>query len=261
MQGAVMIIRLFFLATFICFANVAQAQILLHVPASSCTPDSVTIRSNRHVTANGSVKHAAGNVDKITLICPITPFVTGHTDWVILLTYVDSTGESTAASVRAQLFQMTIGTDTANLIATVTSNLSDETTVETELRRFTHTFAFDGNSYWIRLELSRADASQTVIAYSVALRDFGPSDRRLKHDIELLGRLDNGLGFYRFAYNGSDKAWVGVMAQEVQAVMPDAVVRSQDGYLGVFYSRLGFPMQPYEDWLSAGGRLPDVNKH
>ena len=43
--------------------------------------------------------------------------------------------------------------------------------------------------------------------------------------------------------------------------MPDAVARSQDGYLGVFYSRLGFPMQPYEDWLLAGGKLPDVNKH
>ena len=40
-----------------------------------------------------------------------------------------------------------------------------------------------------------------------------------------LGHLDNGLGFYRFSYNGSDKAYVGVMAQEVQTVMPDAVVR------------------------------------
>jgi hypothetical protein len=32
------------------------------------------------------------------------------------------------------------------------------------------------------------------------------SDVLLKHDIALLGRLDNGLGFYRFSYNGSDKA-------------------------------------------------------
>ena len=50
------------------------------------------------------------------------------------------------------------------------------------------------------------------------------SDIRLKHDIVLLGRLDNGLGFYRFIYNGGDKAYVGVMAQEVQAVMPEAIV-------------------------------------
>jgi hypothetical protein len=46
------------------------------------------------------------------------------------------------------------------------------------------------------------------------------SDIRAKHDIVLFGHLDNGLGFYRFSYNGSDKAYVGVMAQEVQAVSP-----------------------------------------
>ena len=56
-----------------------------------------------------------------------------------------------------------------------------------------------------------------------------PSDVALKHDISLLGRLDNGLGFYRFKYNGGDKAFVGVMAQEVQEVMPRAVVRGSDG--------------------------------
>ena len=42
------------------------------------------------------------------------------------------------------------------------------------------------------------------------------SDIALKHDIILLGHLDNGLGFYRFAYDGSSKPYVGVMAQEVQ---------------------------------------------
>src|SRR6266516_6560873 len=57
------------------------------------------------------------------------------------------------------------------------------------------------------------------------------SDMTLKHDISLLGHLDNGLGFYRFSYNDSDKVYVGVMAQEVQTVMPAAVVRGSDGYL------------------------------
>ena len=57
------------------------------------------------------------------------------------------------------------------------------------------------------------------------------SDIVLKHDIALIGHLDNGLGFYRFAYKGSDTAYVGVMAQEVQRIRPDAVVRGKDGYL------------------------------
>ena len=82
------------------------------------------------------------------------------------------------------------------------------------------------------------------------------SDVRLKHDIVLLGRLDNGLGFYRFAYNGSDKGYVGVMAQEVEAVMPDAVTRGRDGYLRVDYDRLGLRFETYERWIASGGRIP-----
>jgi hypothetical protein len=82
------------------------------------------------------------------------------------------------------------------------------------------------------------------------------SDIRLKHDVALLGHLDNGLGFYRFSYNGSDKAYVGVIAQEVQTVAPGAVVRDRDGYLQVFYERLGLKFQTYEEWIAAGGRIP-----
>ena len=67
----------------------------------------------------------------------------------------------------------------------------------------------------------------------------GMSDIRAKHAITLLGQLDNGLGFYRFSYLGSDKAYVGVMAQEVEAVQPEAVVHHSDGYLRVDYDKLG----------------------
>src|SRR6516165_1532232 len=82
------------------------------------------------------------------------------------------------------------------------------------------------------------------------------SDIRLKHDITLLGRLDNGLGFYSFAYNGEEKRYVGVMAQEVRMVKPEAVVRDRDGYLRVLYHKLGLQVQTYEQWISSGARVP-----
>ena len=66
----------------------------------------------------------------------------------------------------------------------------------------------------------------------------GMSDVRAKHAITLLGQLDNGLGFYRFSYLGSDQAYVGVMAQEVEAVRPEAVLRHGDGYLRVDYDKI-----------------------
>ena len=83
---------------------------------------------------------------------------------------------------------------------------------------------------------------------------------RLKHDIHLLGRLDNGLGYYRFTYNDEHKPYVGVMAQEVQTVAPDAVVRDRDGYLSVLYGKLGLTFQSYDRWLAAGARIPHVGR-
>ena len=82
------------------------------------------------------------------------------------------------------------------------------------------------------------------------------SDLGLKHDVVLLGYLDNGLGYYRFSYLGSEKAYVGVIAQEVQAVMPDAVTRGSDGYLRVYYEKLGLKFRSYHDWLARGAQMP-----
>ena len=94
------------------------------------------------------------------------------------------------------------------------------------------------------------------VARRTARRTVRRSDITLKHDISLLGHLDNGLGFYRFSYDGSDKAYVGVMAQEVQTLMPAAVVRGSDGYLRVFYDKLGVKFQTYERWVASGAHVP-----
>ena len=82
------------------------------------------------------------------------------------------------------------------------------------------------------------------------------SDLALKHDVVLLGYLANGLGFYRFSYNGSNTAYVGVIAQEVEQVMPEAVTRGRDGYLRVFYDKLGLKLRLYRDWLADGAQIP-----
>jgi hypothetical protein len=79
---------------------------------------------------------------------------------------------------------------------------------------------------------------------------FGePSDVRLKRDIVPLGRLANGIGLYRYRYVGDDRLYVGVMAQEVARVVPDAVIRGGDGFLRVNYARLGLRLMSWEEWL------------
>jgi len=84
----------------------------------------------------------------------------------------------------------------------------------------------------------------------------GRSDIRLKHDIVFLGYLNDGLGFYRFSYNGSNKAYVGVIAQEVAQVVPGAVTRGHDGYLRVDYDKLGLKFENYDQWVASGAKIP-----
>jgi outer membrane immunogenic protein len=79
------------------------------------------------------------------------------------------------------------------------------------------------------------------------------SDIRLKRDIVLVGRLENGLGLYRYRYQWSNTVYVGVMAQEVALLRPDAIVRSPlDKYLRVDYARLGLKLMTLPEW-DAGG--------
>jgi hypothetical protein len=82
----------------------------------------------------------------------------------------------------------------------------------------------------------------------------------LKHDVVLLGHLDNGLGYYCFSYLGSNKAYVGVMAQEVERLIPTGVTRGSDGYLRVYYEKLGLTFRTYRDWLAAGAQIPSRSR-
>ena len=83
-----------------------------------------------------------------------------------------------------------------------------------------------------------------------------PSDVRLKRDITLVSRLKDSLGLYRYRYLWSDTVYVGVMAQEVALIHPEAVVRSVlDKYLRVDYSRLGLKLMTWSEWESKGAKL------
>jgi Chaperone of endosialidase len=80
------------------------------------------------------------------------------------------------------------------------------------------------------------------------------SDIRLKRDIALLERLPNGLGLYRYRYTWSNQVYVGVMAQEVAEIVPDAVVHGPDGFLRVNYERLGMRLLTWDEWVATPHR-------
>lgn len=71
------------------------------------------------------------------------------------------------------------------------------------------------------------------------------SDRRLKQDIQAIGRDERtGLTMYRFAYKSHPgQHYIGVMADEVEQVMPSAVVTLSNGYQAVNYAAIGIKLQ------------------
>ncbi len=75
-----------------------------------------------------------------------------------------------------------------------------------------------------------------------------PSDRRLKRDIAKVGQLDGDIDLYRYKYLWSDQEYVGVMAQDLLEVRPDAVIRGGDGYFRVDYAALGARLQTFDAW-------------
>lgn len=64
------------------------------------------------------------------------------------------------------------------------------------------------------------------------------SDVRLKRNIEKIGTTAHGLGVYAYEYLWSPVRQIGVMAQEVMGVKPEAVIAHPSGYLMVDYGAL-----------------------
>ena len=81
--------------------------------------------------------------------------------------------------------------------------------------------------------------------------DYPANCKRLKQDIEPVGRDERtGLTLYRFAYKTHPQQhYIGVMADEVEAVAPEAVITMPNGFKAVHYEMLGIKMRK----AAAGG--------
>jgi hypothetical protein len=107
---------------------------------------------------------------------------------------------------------------------------------------------FGANHTGSSLSTSTPTCFGTVVDGICEVGVFFGSDRRLKRDIVLLTRLTNSIGLYRFRYLWSDTVYVGVMAQEVAEIAPEAVTRGTDGFLRVNYERLGLRLLTLNEW-------------
>jgi len=84
-------------------------------------------------------------------------------------------------------------------------------------------------------QTAQTGISLAALAYMMAQSG---SDRRLKSNIKPLGRTTSK-GFQLYSYDKYGVSEIGVMADEVQARLPEAVIQMPSGYLAVNYSMVG----------------------
>lgn len=100
------------------------------------------------------------------------------------------------------------------------------------------------NQFWIAIPVDAA-WDHRVIAPSATQPYTGlwtvSSDRRLKKDIEVItGALEKlskltGYTYSRINNEGDHKRYCGLIAQDVETVLPEAVYRDAGGYMTVAY--------------------------
>lgn len=92
--------------------------------------------------------------------------------------------------------------------------------------------------------MQQADPFAQIVGMGVGGFASKFSDRRLKENIELVGRDERtGLPLYEFEYKGgTGKRFLGVMADDVEKKYPTAVYTMPDGYKSVNYHMLGLEM-------------------
>ena len=96
-----------------------------------------------------------------------------------------------------------------------------------------------GNAQFLgNISGSQIEASGDIIA-------FGSSDRNLKDNIQpienSLEKIDK-IGGYTFVWNDNQSTYkgkdIGVVAQEIQEILPEIVATRANGYLGVKYEKI-----------------------
>ena len=90
------------------------------------------------------------------------------------------------------------------------------------------------NPYNLQMQAQQAQANQAQATNNARSQTFGqvlqalpfffPSDERVKEEIRQVGTLHNGLPVYAYRYKAGGPTHIGVMAQDVEKVKPEAVI-------------------------------------
>lgn len=236
--------------------NKANAAVQLAFTTINANGVSLTSSSNTGTltftsgSANGIVllaNNTTGNVDVGLANSGATPATYGNTTHVPIVV-VDKFGRVTSASNSAIAFPpintasntSSTGPAWSNTIPIILTN------GVMEIGRYLdfHATSSDAVDYAVRLDGAGANNTLNLTGNFVASGDVSAfSDERIKSDIQVitdaLNKLQQvrGVTFLR-TDTGDTKRQTGVIAQELQTVLPEAVSTDERGYLSVAYGNV-----------------------
>jgi hypothetical protein len=136
----------------------------------ACAIDEFT--AGRYTASTVSVQHLFVTTGLITFRCNVEnlPIAPDTTRLVLELVYRDADGPGTSYSVRAELFQLTDnGLPIVRAIVN-SNNFPASPDLQTQHTTFSHDFDFLNNSYFVQVEIFRANPDQVPAAAIVRIR-------------------------------------------------------------------------------------------
>ena len=151
--------------------NHATAEVFWSTVASACMPSDQAVQANSYISqGNVTVTPGSGLTGGLVLICPIPASLKAGQPDSLGLTYRDSTGKASGAFVKAELLRVNRATGQPKIVSSVSSDSAAATgTAFRSSPSFSHSFDFALNYYVVRIEISRALATQDVRGIGVLL--------------------------------------------------------------------------------------------
>ncbi|HSU99203.1 MAG TPA: hypothetical protein VLI91_03775 [Roseiarcus sp.] len=81
----------------------------------------------------------------------------------------------------------------------------------------------------------------------------------MKKNVRRIGASPSGLPLYAFTYIWGGPEMVGVMAQDLLHLRPDAVLVSDDGYLMVDYDKIDVKMMTLQSYLDVAANCDELS--
>ncbi len=153
----------------------AQAETQWGINPNSCTPSGSTIAKKLLKSGFQGPEFAGDKTGQITLFCPVAGTITAQKLWTLRMTYQDSTGTGTGASVRADLFYIQDGEDSSSIPLSVNSDSATAKNLTTlDSSPAIMSFDFTQTAWWVRIILKRTKPTQRVRINSVFIMGTDP---------------------------------------------------------------------------------------